>query len=230
MLIHPLPLEGAALIEAEPFQDHRGLFARFFCTRELSQIFGERQIVNVNFSRTHPSGAMRGMHFQRPPHQEMKLVRCLRGSVFDVIVDLRPESPAFLKWHGEILSAVNMKMLCVPEGFAHGFQALEPDSEVLYLTTAFYAPKAEAGLRYDDPAVGIEWPLEVTEISQRDASHPFLDLDRRFSETTEANLGALNPLGNQEQLNPGEEAETGNLASLASDSPWLWLPEPKSTS
>lgn len=178
MIIHPLPIEGSALIEAEPFQDHRGLFARFFCTRELGQLFGERQIVNVNFSRTLRAGAIRGMHFQYPPHQEMKLVRCLRGAVFDVLIDLRPDSPTFLKWHGEILSAANLKMLCLPEGFAHGFQALEPDSELLYLHTAFYAPEAQGGLRYDDPAVGIEWPLEVTEISERDASHPHLNLDR----------------------------------------------------
>ena len=121
MIIHPLPLDGAALIEAEPFQDHRGLFVRFFCTRELGRLFGERQIVNVNFSLTHQTGAIRGMHFQYPPHQEMKLVRCLRGTVFDVLIDLRPESPTFLKWHGENLSAANMKIFCLPEGFAHGF-------------------------------------------------------------------------------------------------------------
>jgi dTDP-4-dehydrorhamnose 3,5-epimerase len=114
------------------------------------------------------------MHFQYPPHQEMKLVRCLRGAVFDVLVDLRPESPSFLMWHGEVLSAANMKMLCLPEGFAHGFQVLEPDSEMLYLHTAFYAPEAQGGLRYDDPALGIDWPLEVTEISRRDALHPYL--------------------------------------------------------
>lgn len=175
MIIHPLPLDWSSLIEAEPFQDHRGLFARFFCTRELCQIFDGRQIVNVNFSQTHKAGAIRGMHFQYPPHQEMKLVRCLRGSVFDVVVDLRPESPTFLKWHGEILSAANMKMICAPEGFAHGFQTLEPDSEVLYLTTAHYVPEAEGGVRYDDPAVDIQWPLPVTEVSRKDSSHPFLN-------------------------------------------------------
>lgn len=102
MIIHRLPLNAAFLIEAEPFADHRGLFARFFCTRELAQVFGERQIVNVNFSRTCQAGAVRGMHFQLPPHQEMKLVRAIRGAVFDVLVDLRPESPTFLQWHGEV--------------------------------------------------------------------------------------------------------------------------------
>ncbi|RJR41479.1 MAG: dTDP-4-keto-6-deoxy-D-glucose epimerase [Deltaproteobacteria bacterium] len=178
MIIHPLSLNGAALVDAEPFEDHRGLFARFFCTRELARLLGDRQIVNINLSRNRQAGTIRGMHFQHHPHQEMKLVRCLRGAVFDVLVDLRPESPSFLRWHGEVLSAANLKMLCLPEGFAHGFQTLEPDSEMLYLHTAFYAPEAQGGLRYDDPAVGIEWPLPVSEISQRDASHPYLKVSR----------------------------------------------------
>jgi len=202
MIIHPLPIDAAALIEAEPFEDHRGLFARFFCARELAQLFGERQIVNVNFSRTHQAGAVRGMHFQFPPHQEMKLVRCLRGAVFDVLIDLRPESPTFLKWHGEVLSAANLKMLCLPEGFAHGFQALEPDSEVLYLTTAFYAADAEGGLRYDDPALGIEWPLEVTEVSRKDASHPLLKQGQHSLEMDGADRGpwTLGPLVKREHI------------------------------
>ena len=231
MIIHPLPLDGAARIEAEPFQDHRGLFARFFCTRELGRLFGERQIVNVNLSRTLQTGAIRGMHFQYPPHQEMKLVRCLRGAVFDVLIDLRPDSPTFLKWHGEVISAANMKMLCLPEGFAHGFQVLEPYSEVLYLHTAFYAPDAQGGLRYDDPAVGIEWPLKVTEISQKDASHPPLKQGWHSSETNGAIRGVWTsgPLGDQEPVLRREEAEAGSLGFLACESPCPWLPEPKST-
>lgn len=201
MIIHRLPLNAAFLIEAEPFADHRGLFARFFCTRELAQVFGERQIVNVNFSRTCQAGAVRGMHFQLPPHQEMKLVRAIRGAVFDVLVDLRPESPTFLQWHGEVLSAANLKMLCVPEGFAHGFQALEPDSEVLYLTTAYYAPDAEGGLRYDDPALGIKWPLEVTEVSRKDAAHPLLKPGRQPLKREVADQGpwTFGPIVIQEQ-------------------------------
>jgi dTDP-4-dehydrorhamnose 3,5-epimerase len=186
MIIQPLPLDGAALIDAEPFLDHRGLFARVFCTRELDQIVGGRQIVNINLSRNRQTGTIRGMHFQYPPHQEMKLVRCLRGAIFDVLVDLRPGSPTYLKWRGEMLSGSNMKMLCLPEGFAHGFQTLEPDSEVLYLHTAFYAPDAQGGLRYNDPVVGIDWPLPVTEISRKDASFPLLHLDRPGLETEEA--------------------------------------------
>ncbi len=200
MIIRPLPIDTATLIEAEPFEDHRGLFARFFCAQELAQILGERQIVNVNFSCTRQAGAVRGMHFQFAPHQEMKLVRCIRGAVFDVLVDLRPSSPTFLKWHGEVLSAANLRMLCVPEGFAHGFQALEPDSEVLYLTTAFYQPDAEGGLRYDDPALGIEWPREVTDISRKDAAHPLLQpgqqpLERNGAERGPWTLGSKESVG-----------------------------------
>lgn len=195
MIIELLALAGAALIKAEPFRDHRGLFARFFCSRELARLLGPRQIVNVNFSRTHQVGAMRGMHFQFPPHQEMKLVRCMRGAVFDVCIDLRPDSPTYLHWHGETLSAADMNMLCLPEGFAHGFQALEPDSEVLYLHTAFYAPEAQGGLRFDDPAVGIEWPLEVTDISSRDASHPYLPRGRNPLETMSGRKPAGMALG-----------------------------------
>lgn len=174
MLIRHLPLSPAAIADVEPFRDHRGLFARFFCRRELDSIVGDRSIVNVNFSSTCRKGAIRGMHFQRYPHQEMKLVRCIRGVLYDVIVDLRKDSPTFLKWHGEILSPENMRMICVPEGFAHGFQALEANSEVLYLTTAFYCPQAEGGIRFDDPAVGIEWPVEASDVSPKDASHALI--------------------------------------------------------
>lgn len=177
MIVHPLSLPDVVLIDNEPFRDHRGIFARFFCSRELGPIMGERQIVNVNFSRTIWEGTVRGMHFQRPPHQEMKLIRCIRGAVFDVIVDIRRDSPTFLQWHGEALSADNMKMLCVPEGFAHGFQTLEDDCELLYFTTAFFAPESEGGIRYDDPAVGIRWPRVVTNVSQKDSTHPLLHDD-----------------------------------------------------
>lgn len=175
MIVHHVPLAGALLIDAEPVSDHRGIFSRFFCSHELASVIGNRQIVNVNFSRTSREGCIRGMHYQHLPHQEMKLVRCIRGAVFDVIVDIRPDSSTFLRWHAEFLSASNMKMLVVPEGFAHGFQALEEKSELLYLTTAFYEQGAEGGLRYDDPVLGINWPLPVCDISEKDASHPLLD-------------------------------------------------------
>lgn len=175
MKIFNLELPGSALIEAEPFCDSRGIFSRFFCSSELSQILGDRSIVNVNFSRTLTKGTIRGMHLQRPPHEEMKFVRCIQGEVYDVIVDVRSESATFMQWHGEVLSAENMKMLVVPEGFAHGFQALEENSELLYLTTALYNSSAEDGLRYDDPTLGIQWPLPVSDISEKDASHPLLN-------------------------------------------------------
>lgn len=175
MIIHKTPLAGAVLVDAEPFSDLRGIFSRFFCSRELASVMGNRQIVNVNFSRTSRKGSIRGMHYQRLPHQEMKLVRCIRGAVYDVIVDIRKKSPTFLRWHAETLSAINMKMLVVPEGFAHGFQTIEEDSELLYLSTAFFESNAEGGLCYNDPLLGIQWPLAVGDISERDASHPLLD-------------------------------------------------------
>lgn len=175
MIIHNIPLVGAVLVDAEPFFDHRGVFSRFFCSRELALVMGNRQIVNVNFSRTSRIGTIRGMHYQHLPHQEMKLVRCIRGAVYDVIVDIRKDSPTFLRWHAETLSANNMKMLVVPEGFAHGFQTIEEDSELLYLSTEFYESGAECGLCYSDPVLGIQWPLAVGDISEKDASHPMLD-------------------------------------------------------
>ncbi len=175
MIVHSLPLAGAMLVDAEPFSDNRGIFSRFFCSRELASVIENRQIVNVNFSRTSRKGSIRGMHYQRLPYQEMKLVRCIRGAVFDVIIDIRPDSSTFLRWHAETLSASNMKLLVVPEGFAHGFQTLEEESELLYLTTAFYEQGAEGGLRYDDPVLGINWPLTVCDVSEKDASHPLLD-------------------------------------------------------
>ncbi|MGT2489673.1 dTDP-4-dehydrorhamnose 3,5-epimerase family protein [Cupriavidus basilensis] len=131
-------------------------------------------MVQANHSRTCKVGALRGLHFQSPPHAEMKLVRCIRGRVWDVVLDLRAGSPTFLQWHGEELSAANARMLVIPEGCAHGFQVLEPESELLYLHTASYAPEAEGGVRYDDPAFGIRWPSPVAEVSARDVSHPIL--------------------------------------------------------
>ena len=172
MKIERLPLPGSALIYADPFIDQRGIFARFFCEKELAELIGERHIVNVNLSKTHQRGAIRGLHFQYPPKAEMKFIRCIRGSVYDVIVDIRKDSPTFLQWYGIELSADNMKMLCVPEGFAHGFQVLEESPEMLYLHTEFYSKEHEGGLYYGDPELEIPWPLEPTDISERDKNHP----------------------------------------------------------
>ncbi len=154
--------------------DPRGSFARLYCEIELAPLIGGRKIVQINQSSTTNVGAIRGMHFQYPPHAEMKLVRCLKGRVWDVVVDLRAESPTFLTWHAEELSAMNTCMLVIPEGCAHGFQVLEPESELLYFHTAFYAPEAEGAVRYNDPKLGIDWPLPATDVSQRDTMHPLI--------------------------------------------------------
>jgi dTDP-4-dehydrorhamnose 3,5-epimerase len=175
MKILNTPIAGVNIIESAAVSDQRGSFMRLFCISELAPVLGERSIVQINHSFTSQRGAVRGMHFQNSPHAEMKLVRCLRGKVRDVALDLRAGSPTFLKWHAEELSAENGRMLTIPEGCAHGFQALEPDSELLYLHTQFYAPSAEGGIRYDDPLCSILWPLPVTEISARDASYTLLD-------------------------------------------------------
>jgi dTDP-4-dehydrorhamnose 3,5-epimerase len=177
MKIFRTPLQDAFVLEPEPFVDDRGKFSRIFCQQELRQIGHEKPIVQVNHSITRRKGAVRGMHFQFPPKAEIKIVKCLRGSVFDVIIDLRRDSPTFLQWYGEILSAENLKMIYIPEGFAHGFQTLEDNSELLYLHTEFYSPEYEEGVRYDDPRINISWMVEVTDISSRDQSHPLLSGD-----------------------------------------------------
>ena len=174
LTIRPLPLQGLAIIETSAFEDHRGAFARLFCAQELAPLGLPGPIVQVNHSLTRAKGALRGLHFQRPPWAEVKIVRCLRGRIFDVAVDLRQDSPTYLQWQGVELSPENRLALCVPQGFAHGFQALEDHSEILYLTTQYYCQQCEGGLRHNDPALGIPWPLPVTDISAKDAAHPLL--------------------------------------------------------
>ncbi len=175
LTISETPLKGLYIVETNAFIDPRGAFARWFCEEELAALLGKRHIKNVNFSRTVKKGSIRGMHFQKPPHAEMKLVQCIRGRILDVVVDIRAGSPTFLQHYSVALSAENMKMFAVPEGFAHGFQSLEDDSEIMYLVTEFYSPESEAGLRFSDPALKIEWPLLVTDISAKDAGHPLVD-------------------------------------------------------
>ncbi len=170
-------LAGLFLAHTSPVSDTRGAFARFYCEHELGEALGARRIQQINQTRTHLVGAIRGMHWQYPPHAEMKFVRCLRGRVWDVAVDLRRGSPTFLKWHAEELCPENGLMMIIPEGCAHGFQVLEPDSELLYLHTACYAPASEGGVRFDDPALAIDWPLPATELSERDASHRSISPD-----------------------------------------------------
>ncbi len=177
MKFNKIFLENAYIVEPEPFEDIRGMFSRIFCEHEFQSISLVKNIVQVNHSITVEQGAIRGMHFQRPPMAEIKMVKCLRGSVFDVIIDLRKDSPTFLKWHGETLSDENMKMMVVPEGFAHGFQSMESNSELLYFHTNFYSPEHEGVVRYDDPLIGISWPMEATDISERDEKQPLLTQD-----------------------------------------------------
>lgn len=174
MKFEETPLKGCYVIVTTPFTDQRGIFARFFCESELAQVIEDRKIVNVNFSRTLKRGAIRGMHFQRFPDAEMKFVRCVKGKVFDVAVDLRKESPTYLQWYGVELSAENMNMFAIPEGFAHGFQALEDDVEIMYLVTAFYSPSCEGGLNHADPQIDIHWPLPITDVSEKDLHHPYI--------------------------------------------------------
>jgi len=178
MKIIQTPIQGLMLVETESKSDHRGAFSRFFCQNELQEFIGcSRKIVQINQSCTHTIGAVRGLHYQRAPHAEMKLIRCINGKVWDVVVDLRSESPTFLSWYAEELSNNNKRMMIVPEGCAHGFQVLEEDSELLYLHTAFYTPSSEGGIQPTDPALAISWPLPVQDLSGRDCDHPLLTSD-----------------------------------------------------
>ena len=171
------PIEGVYVIETNAFGDNRGIFARWFCDRELAQIFSGQKIVNVNYSKTIRKGSIRGMHFQNPPDTETKLVRCISGRVLDVVVDIRRESPTFLKYFAVELSSERMNMIFVPKGFAHGFQSLEDDCEIMYLVTQYYSPENEGGLNAFDPRIGIQWPLNVTDMSDKDRNRSFIDGD-----------------------------------------------------
>jgi dTDP-4-dehydrorhamnose 3,5-epimerase len=172
-------LPGVVIVSSTPFSDHRGAFIRLYCERELARVIGGRRIVQINHSRTAMIGAVRGMHFQMRPHAEMKLIRCLRGRVWDVAVDLRAGSPTFLRWHAEELTPQTAHMLVIPEGCAHGFQVLEAESELLYLHTAFYTPEAEGGVSFADPRLAIPWPLPIADFSERDRNLPPIDPDFR---------------------------------------------------
>lgn len=175
MNIQNVAIDGIKVVTTHSFQDERGALARLFCEQDLAPAIGSRRIVQINHSCTASEGTIRGMHYQKAPCAEMKLVRCLKGRVWDVAVDLRRGSPTFLQWYALELSSENALMMVIPEGFAHGFQSLEAYSELLYLHTAGYSPDHEGGVRYNDPTIGVTWPLAVTEVSQRDRSHPLLD-------------------------------------------------------
>lgn len=168
-------LSGLKLVQRKGAEDHRGFLSRLYCIEEFAALGMGNPIAQINHTLTRRKGAVRGLHFQYPPHAETKLVSCLRGEVFDVAVDLRRDSPTYLHWHGEILSATNRKSLLIPEGYAHGFQALSDDCELIYLHTAAYSPESESGLNVNDPKLAISWPLAITEISDRDRNHQLLD-------------------------------------------------------
>lgn len=175
MIFQPLPIDGAYRIDLEKRGDDRGFFARIFCEGEFAEQGLVTRWVQMNTSFSGSVGTLRGMHFQRPPAGEVKLVRCLAGEIFDVLVDLRAGSETFGQWTSIHLTPKSGAMVYVPEGVAHGFQTLQENTEVLYFHSANYSPDHEGGLRFDDPSVGIEWPLPPAEMSDRDRTHPFLD-------------------------------------------------------
>jgi dTDP-4-dehydrorhamnose 3,5-epimerase len=170
----PTALPGLVSVQRSRLADSRGTFSRLYCAAQFGSRGWMPSVAQINHSHTRARGTVRGLHFQYPPHAEDKLVSCLRGEVFDVAVDLRRGSPTFLKWHGELLSAGNGRALLVPQGFAHGFQTLSDECELVYLHSQPYVQQAEGALHVHEPRLGIAWPLPVTELSARDASHPYL--------------------------------------------------------
>lgn len=176
MIFKQTSLSGAYIIDLEKKEDARGFFARAWCAKECDRYGLISKMVQANMSFNNQKGTLRGMHYQVAPHAEAKLVRCIKGKVYDVVVDLREDSPTYKQWAGVELTAVNRLMLYVPEHCAHGYLALEDDSEVLYFVSEFYQPGSERGLRYDDPVIGIKWPCSVEAISEKDAMWPYVVL------------------------------------------------------
>lgn len=175
MIFNSLPLSGAFLIDVQPVQDSRGFFTRTFCEKEFGEHKLVQHFVQANHSGTKGKGVIRGMHFQYPPHGETKLVKCVQGAIFDVIVDVRAGSPTFLQWYGAELTAENRRMMYVPVGFAHGFQSLTDNSEITYMVSGFYNRESEGGIQYDDEKVKIDWPLPVSLVSDKDLKIPMVD-------------------------------------------------------
>jgi len=171
----PTYLKGVYIIEVQPVSDNRGWFARTFCKKEFAEIGHTKEWIQLNHSFTNKKGTIRGMHYQLPPHGEIKMVRCIAGAISDIVIDLRKDSETFLKWISVELSSINRKMIYIPEGFAHGFQTLSDNCELIYHHSDFYTPLAEQGIRFDDPLVNIKWPLPLTEISEKDLLHSLLN-------------------------------------------------------
>ncbi len=173
MIFQETRLEGAFIIEPEPIEDPRGFFARAWCQREFQAHGLKTHLAQANIAFSRKRGTLRGLHYQAPPAAEAKLIRCVRGAIFDAIIDLRPDSPSYEEWLGVELTAENYRMLYVPEGFAHGYQSLLDDTEAFYMVSQFYTPGAERGIRWDDPAFGIEWPIrEAPTVSEKDRGWP----------------------------------------------------------
>jgi len=171
------PLQGLKVIQRKPLGDSRGYLERMFCQTDFAELLNGQTIVQINHTLTEKMGTVRGLHFQYPPYAETKFVQCLRGEVYDVAVDVRSDSSTFLCWHAEILSAANHKTFLIPEGFAHGFQTLTEDCEMLYFHTMPYNSNAESALNALDTKLAIQWPLPVTEQSTRDKEHPMIKPD-----------------------------------------------------
>lgn len=165
-------LKDAFIIDLDKFEDDRGFFARSWCKKEIDEHGLNSNVVQVNVSNNRKKGTLRGMHYQVSPYEETKLIRCTKGALYDVIIDLRPDSETYKQWIGVELTAGNYKSLYVPEGFGHGFQTLEDDTEATYQVTEFYTPGAEAGIRYNDPQFAIDWPMEIAVISDKDRNWP----------------------------------------------------------
>ena len=172
MIFKETELKGAFIVELERLEDERGFFARTFCEQEFRDSGIGFRVVQCNLSFNKKRGTLRGMHYQIAPFEEAKLVRCTRGAIYDVIIDLRPESPTFMRWVAVELTEENYQMLYIPEGFAHGFQTLEDNTEVFYLMSQFYKPECARGVRWNDPVFGVQWPLPVSVISRKDMSYP----------------------------------------------------------
>lgn len=181
MIFKATELPGAYIIDPEPFVDERGFFARMWSQEEFAARGLNSKLVQCNTSLNKLKGTLRGMHYQIRPHEEVKLVRCTAGTIYDVMVDLRQDSPTHGRWTGVELSARNRRMVYIPEGFAHGFQTLEDETEVFYQVSEYYHQESARGVRWDDPAFGIDWPLATSVISERDRSHPFIDATRKES-------------------------------------------------
>lgn len=169
------PLKGAFIIEPIPFVDNRGFFARNFCEKELKEAGFKNRIVQINHSKSIGKGVIRGLHYQLPPNAEVKIIKCIKGKIFDVVVDLRKNSPTFLKWYGIELTSENKKLFYVPEGFAHGFQSLDEDVEIIYFVSAHYSQESERGVRYNDPLININWIFDNPITSEKDANIPLLN-------------------------------------------------------